>query len=276
MAGRSLELLEFINSKYREKKTELHFSEQDKSELYLAAMLHDVGKMDIPLEVMDKPTKLGNGEKELKDRLEIIKLHIENDALKGITPKGYAQEKIKEIDLFLEKLDDFNCGRPLKDDEWKLVNRITESIYVGTDGKEISYMTQTEIDNIHINFGTLSAKEREIMQSHVEYTDKILSHIRFGDYFSRVRRMASEHHELLNGKGYPKGISGEEIDTMTRILTIMDIYDSLIADDRPYKKPKSVKDAFEILDDEAKAGKIDGQLLEFAKELYLTNEQQSD
>ena len=84
--------------------------------------------------------------------------------------------------------------------------------------------------------------------------------------------MAANHHELLNGRGYPKGIKEEELDTMTRILTIMDIYDSLIADDRPYKKPKSVKVAFDILDEEAQAGKIDKELLEFAKELYFKEE----
>ena len=81
--------------------------------------------------------------------------------------------------------------------------------------------------------------------------------------------MASNHHELLNGKGYPKGLREEEIDKLTRILTIMDIYDSLIADDRPYKKPKPVKDAFAIFDEEAEFGKIDKDILEFAKELYL-------
>ena len=66
------------------------------------------------------------------------------------------------------------------------------------------------------------------------------------EYFKNVRTMASNHHELLNGKGYPNGIKEDELDTMTRILTIMDIYDSLIADDRPYKKPKTVAVAFEI------------------------------
>ena len=45
-----------------------------------------------------------------------------------------------------------------------------------------------------------------------------------------------------------------------------------VADDRPYKKPKSVKVAFDILDEEAQAGKIDKALLEFAKELYLKEE----
>ena len=79
--------------------------------------------------------------------------------------------------------------------------------------------------------------------------------------------------ELINGKGYPNGIRNDEIDIMTRILTIMDIYDSLIADDRPYKKPKSVKVAFEILDEEADAGKIDKELLQIAKELYLNEKE---
>lgn len=107
------------------------------------------------------------------------------------------------------------------------------------------------------------------MQSHVVYTNKILSHVHFGESFNKVNEMASNHHELLNGKGYPNGIGEKELDVMTRILTIMDIYDSLIADDRPYKKPKTVKVAFEILNEEAAAGKVDKDLLEIAKEIYL-------
>ena len=137
---------------------------------------------------------------------------------------------------------------------------------------EIPYLTAEEIDDLNIKAGTLSEKERETMQSHVVYTDKILSHIKFGEHFKKVRAMAANHHELLNGKGYPNGKKEDELDSMTRILTIMDIYDSLIADDRPYKKPKSVKVAFEILDEEASYGKVDKELLGFAKELYLKDE----
>jgi HD-GYP domain-containing protein (c-di-GMP phosphodiesterase class II) len=111
-----------------------------------------------------------------------------------------------------------------------------------------------------------------MMQSHVVYTDKILSHIQFGEHFDKVRAMASDHHELLNGKGYPRGVGEQELDVMTRILTIMDIYDSLIADDRPYKKAKPIKVAFDILDEEAEAGKIDRDLLVYAKELYFKEE----
>ena len=269
VARRCVELMDYINTKHRQKKTDLSFTKADKQQLYLAAMLHDVGKMDVPLGVMDKATKLGNKEKELRNRLEIISLHIENDALSGRISKDEADSKNEKIKTFLQSLDGFNCGRPLKEEEWNLVNDIANSVYVDKNGVEIPYMTVEEIDDLQIKAGTLSEKERIIMQNHVVYTDKILSHMHFGEQFKDVRAIASNHHELLNGKGYPKGLKDEEIDAMTRILTVMDIYDSLIADDRPYKKPKSVKVAFEILDEEAEAGKVDKEILQFAKELYM-------
>lgn len=275
VAKRCIEMLDYINQQHKLKKTDLSFTEDDKRQLYLAAMLHDVGKMDIPLEIMDKPTKLGSHEKQLRDRLEIIRLRIENDVLNGRMDGKEADAKLKQIDSFVSSLGAFNCGRPLKEEEWQLVDEIAASIYVGGDNQEIPYLTTEEIDDLHIKAGTLSEQERLTMQSHVTFTDKILAHIQFGEHFDRVREMASNHHELLNGKGYPKGIDEKELDVMTRILTIMDIYDSLIADDRPYKKAKPVNVAFEILDEEAAAGKIDAELLQFAKELYLKDNPQT-
>ena len=272
VAKRCVEMLDYINQKYKEKKTQLYFTEDDKRQLYLAAMLHDVGKMDVPLEIMDKPTKLGAREKELKDRLEIIRLRLEQDALKGVLSREEADAKQEKIRQFTESLGAFNCGRPLKEDEWALIREIAESVYVGADGTEIPYLNEEEIGDLYIKAGTLSSQEREMMQSHVVFTDKILSHIQFGKHFDKVRTMASDHHEFLNGKGYPRGIDEKELDVMTRILTIMDIYDSLIADDRPYKKAKPIKVAFDILDEEAEAGKIDRDLLVYAKELYLKDE----
>ena len=272
VAKRCVEMLDYINQKYKEKKTQMYFTEDDKRQLYLAAMLHDVGKMDVPLEIMDKPTKLGAREKELKDRLEIIRLRLEQDALKGVLSREEADAKQEKIRQFTESLGAFNCGRPLKEDEWALVREIAESVYEGADGAKIPYLNEAEIADLYIKAGTLSGEEREMMQSHVVFTDKILSHIQFGKHFDKVRAMASDHHELLNGKGYPRGVGEQELDVMTRILTIMDIYDSLNADDRPYKKAKPIKVAFDILDEEAAAGKIDKDLLMYAKELYLKEE----
>lgn len=272
VARRCVEMLDYINAKHRKKETGLFFTKEDKQQLYLAAMLHDVGKMDVPLEVMDKPTKLGNREKTVRDRLEKIALWIELDARNGLVSRENAQEKKAKIQAFLDSLEAINCGRSLREEEWQLVNEIAESRYIGPDGQETAYLTVEENDALHIKAGTLSERERQLMQSHVTYTEKILSHIQFGEQFKNVRAMAANHHELLNGRGYPKGLGEKELDTMTRILTIMDIYDSLIAEDRPYKKPKSVKEAFEILEEEAENGRIDKELLKIAKELYLDEE----
>lgn len=269
VAKRCIEMMDYINQMHKEQKTELYFSDKDKRQMYLAAMLHDIGKMDVPLEVMDKPTKLGHMEEPLRTRLEIIILRLEKDALTGRLTQDEAETQVKRIREFLEKLGGFNCGRPLKEDEITFIDEMGATIYRGEHGDEIPYLTQEELDDLHIKAGTLSENERTTMQSHVIYTDKILNHMYFGSDYKDVRRIAANHHELLNGKGYPKGLGEEELDVMTRILTIMDIYDSLIADDRPYKKPKPVKVAFDILDEEAEAGKIDKELLAIAKEIWL-------
>ena len=272
VAKRCLEMLEYINQLHKEGKSELHFSKKDKNQLYLAAMLHDIGKMDVPLEIMDKPTKLGNLEQPLRARLEIITLRLKNDILTGACDKAYAEAKIVQIGEFLDKLGLYNCGKPLSDEDWAVIDKMSESVYTTKNGEEIPFLTREESDDLHIKAGTLSDNERKIMQSHVVYTDAILRHIDFGEDFDKVHEMAANHHELLNSKGYPKGIGAEKLDVMTRILTIMDIYDSLIADDRPYKKAKPIKVAFNILDEEAKFGKIDKNLLEIAKEIWLEPE----
>lgn len=187
---------------------------------------------------MDKQTKLGNRERQLKDRLEIIGLRIENDALNGFISRDDANEKLENIRLFLENLGVLNCGKPLSEAESTLLDKIADSVYEGRDGVKIPYMNREEIDDLHIKAGTLSEKERIIMQSHVEYTDKILAHIQFGEQFKNVRSMASNHHEFLNGKGYPKGLDEKELDTMTRILTIMDLLISWLSHFRTSPKPR--------------------------------------
>lgn len=273
VAERCIVMLEYINKMHKNGRTKMHFSKNDIKQLYLAAMLHDIGKMDVPIEIMDKPTKLGFHEEKFRDRLQIIKLKLENDAYKGRLTKEEADKNIAIIDAFVEKLGLFNCGKPLNDEEKGMINQIASMKYTEEDGTETTYISEAEFDDLNIKAGTLSDNERKIMQSHVEHTDKILSHVYFGEDFGRVREIASNHHELLNGKGYPKGIGDDELDVMTRILTIMDIYDSLIADDRPYKKAKPVKVAFDILDEEAEFGKVDKELLEIAKEIWLKPEE---
>ena len=100
------------------------------------------------------------------------------------------------------------------------------------------------------------------MENHVVVTDKLLSQINFSPELSHVRAWAAAHHEKLNGKGYPKGLTEPEIPFEVRIITILDIFDALVASDRPYKKAKTVEEAIKILGFGAKDGELDPQLLQ--------------
>ena len=99
------------------------------------------------------------------------------------------------------------------------------------------------------------------MEGHVVITDKLLSQIKFSEDFSHVREWAASHHELLNGSGYPRHLQGEEIPYEVRIITILDVFDALVADDRPYKPGMPVEKALSILKAMAeKEGKLDPEL----------------
>ena len=114
---------------------------------------------------------------------------------------------------------------------------------------------------LSIRKGTLSESERRIMEGHVVVTDKLLSQIEFSEDLSHVREWASSHHEMLNGSGYPNGRSGDDIPIEVRIITILDIFDALVADDRPYKPGMPIEKALGILTAMAeKEGKLDPEL----------------
>ncbi len=89
----------------------------------------------------------------------------------------------------------------------------------------------------------LDADEWVQMQRHAEYSEKILSRI---SVFKDLAPIASAHHEKLNGKGYPKGLRGDEIKIESRILAVADIFDALTAD-RPYRAAMSIDKAIAIL-----------------------------
>ena len=85
--------------------------------------------------------------------------------------------------------------------------------------------------------------------------------IKFSENYDKVREIAADHHEYLDGSGYPNHKKGEEIGLLTRILTIVDIYDSLTSTDRPYKGTVPMHKALEILMSMAKEGKLDMDLV---------------
>ena len=114
--------------------------------------------------------------------------------------------------------------------------------------------------------GTLTADERHKVEEHVSYTARMLERMNFRGIYEQVPFWAGSHHEFINGTGYPNHLKGSEVPRETRLLTIIDIYDALTAEDRPYKPPMPSEKAFAILEDMAKEGRVDSKILGMFKE----------
>ena len=104
------------------------------------------------------------------------------------------------------------------------------------------------------------------MESHVEMTSKILDKVYFNSNYMNVPKWAGQHHEFLNGTGYPGHLTADDLDLETRILTVTDIYDALTSTDRPYKKPMPREKALDILRSMAEEGKVELRLVEWLGE----------
>ena len=116
-----------------------------------------------------------------------------------------------------------------------------------------------------IRKGTLTTEEKKLVEKHAEVTGRILNEVKFPVEFSCVPRWAAGHHEFLDGGGYPDNLKAPDICREVRLLTILDIYEALTAEDRPYKKSFNAEKAFQILDNMVDQGKIDGKILELFK-----------
>jgi hypothetical protein len=126
-------------------------------------------------------------------------------------------------------------------------------------------LSERERAALLIRKGSLTEVERtdprEGINSHVQHTYEFLSKITWTGELSKIPEIAWAHHEKLDGSGYPRGITGAEIPVQSKMMTISDIYDALVAWDRPYKRAVSAERALEILDEDVRRGQLDAELL---------------
>ena len=237
------------------------FDQTRVEQLRLAAGLHDIGKMIVPLSVMNKSTRLDGVRKEVEDRFAYLRLLYERDMWKGSISREAYDEKIAELNADQVLIEQADSAGFLSDDILAAVNRLADHCYCGSDGNVIPYMTEKELTCLRVRKGTLTAQERMIMEGHAVMTKEILSQVHFTDTYKNALRYASEHHELLDGSGYPNGLSGDALSMETRILTVVDIYDALTCTDRPYKKPMPHARAIAILAQMADEGKLDARVV---------------
>lgn len=261
-----------INEKCEAGECEEAFDDERLEKLQLAALLHDIGKMIVPRSVMNRATRMDRDMATLEDRLALLTCYYEIDALKGkITTEEYEEKAalLKDILEFVHRID--NVGF-LQQEDFDRVQEIAKMYYEKEDGEKVYYITERERVCLSVRKGTLTDEDRTIMESHVTMTAKILSKVHFNKNYIDVPRWAAEHHEYLNGSGYPNHINGEQLDTETRILAIADIYDALTASDRPYKPPMPKAKACAILHSMVDEGKLEGRFVDWLEEAVMAEE----
>lgn len=229
--------------------------------LLMSVWLHDIGKLLIPQEVMDKATRLGAHLVTVMTKLEIARLMIKNRILSGEKTRDEGEKELARLGRLEKLIISANTAPVLDEETIEQLKSVADVDLMTSDGGTTPLFSPEELEAITVARGTLTAEERHIIESHASLTSKLLSKMEFVGDYKNVPAWASAHHEYLDGTGYPKKLSGDEIPWETRLLTIIDIYDALTADDRPYKPPMSPEQAFKILEDMAKKGKIDAKIL---------------
>ncbi|MEY3773786.1 MAG: hypothetical protein RLZZ129_566, partial [Verrucomicrobiota bacterium] len=129
-------------------------------------------------------------------------------------------------------------------------------------GEERDCLTPDEVLNLTITRGTLTPAEREVINRHINVTIEMLESLPWPRHLQNVPEYAGGHHERMDGKGYPRGLTREQMSVQARIMGIADIFEALTARDRPYKEGKSLSEALHILGRLRLEGHVDPDLFD--------------
>jgi putative nucleotidyltransferase with HDIG domain len=107
--------------------------------------------------------------------------------------------------------------------------------------------------------GSLTDEEWVIMKQHAHLPEKI-TRVHFPPFLADVPRLAAMHHERVDGKGYPSGLSGTDLPLIPRILAVADTFDAMTSD-RPYRSAMSLEEAISVLES-VKGTQLDPKIVE--------------
>jgi HD-GYP domain-containing protein (c-di-GMP phosphodiesterase class II) len=257
----------------------VRFSIEELRELRYAALLHDFGKVMVPERVLTKAGKLHDDEMgslhyrflwaRAAHRASRVQEWL-HEALRD--PVGMQrrlpqleaawQHELAALSTWLQTVLEASHLDVLDDDGRSPLDAIRRYVFVDLDGQQHHLLTEQEIEVLSLRRGNLNRDERDEIEKHVTHSYQFLRTIPWTRDLARVPELAGGHHEKLDGSGYPFGLAGEDIPLGVRMMTIADIFDALVANDRPYKKALPLERALSVLEDEAQQGKLDTTLVQ--------------
>lgn len=243
---------------------EFHMSEKDVYELKIAGMLHDCGKVTTPEYVVDKSTKLEtiyDRVHTIDTRFEVLKRDAEIDMLRAKLAAMEAGDpaaatmaeeeyhnQLRHLDEDREFVRKSNTGGEfMAPEKQQRIRDIGARRWVNEKGEDAPLLSEDEINNLNIARGTLTDAERQIINHHIVATIKMLEALPWPKHLKRVPEYAGGHHERMDGKGYPNGLTRDQMPIQARVMGIADIFEALTARDRPYKPGKTLTEALTIL-----------------------------
>lgn len=126
----------------------------------------------------------------------------------------------------------------------------------------VEHYNRGELYNLKTPQGTITEEERQKINEHIEVTINMLEALPFPKELSNIVEYAGCHHERVDGKGYPRGLKGDQMSIPAKIMAIADVYEALTARDRPYKEPKKLSEVLHIMRDMKNSGHLDPDLYE--------------
>ncbi len=254
------------------------FTREQIKEIRYAGLLHDFGKVGVREEVLIKAKKLyplqldlirqrhhfvrRTAEREFwRKRAEFLESHDRKDYAPFL--RALEQEHARDmaaLDGFLDAVLSANEPTVLPASHFEALLQVARRTYEDPTGRPHPYLTEEEMRYLTIPKGSLDETERLEIESHVTHTYRFLQQIPWTRELQDIPMIAYGHHEKLDGKGYPRRVTGEAIPIQTRMMTISDIYDALSAADRPYKAAVAPARALDIMADEVRAGQLDQEL----------------
>ncbi len=239
-----------VNRTKSGKYADYEFTREQLREIRYAGLLHDIGKIGVREEVLKKKNRLHEGViTGILARLDYAELLLNQDlsrARTSIIRSNQAYNLLPEDKAILEELH-----------QTQITNHRDEVIHLLND---------SEFEALSLAHGNLTFSEVQEMRKHPAGSLKILSKIQFSRDLRNIPIIAAQHHEKLDGTGYPLGITGDKILLQSQIMCIADIYEALVAKDRPYKPPLSREDSLAIIEQEVREGKIEPELFLIFKE----------
>jgi hypothetical protein len=238
---------------------------------------------------VDKATKL----QTLFDRIELIDTRFEvlkRDAeIAALRRQLELREKLDpaaETEVLAEyraQIDSIHADRDFlratntgtestREDTLARVRQIASSrMWRNVDGMETEFLNADELQNLTIRAGTLTQSERNTINHHIVATIRMLEKLPWPKHLRNVPEYAGGHHERMDGKGYPKGLTRDQMSVQARVMGIADIFEALTASDRPYKPGMKLSQAMGIMHKFKLNGHIDPDLFDvFVEEkVYL-------